>query len=73
MKKKKLRGSAVTIGTAPDKMTEREKMHYACFKARVFYFQTTGENLPIECFVCEKDEAGDYVVKIDRDKWGQDK
>lgn len=63
-KRKETQGAAVTIGKTLDKMSETEKRHYACFKARVFYHQTTGIDLPIDRFVCFKDEHGDYVVTI---------
>ena len=61
---KRVTGAAVTIGKTADKMSESEKRHYACFKARCFYYTQTGIDLPIERFVCFKDSQGDYVVTI---------
>lgn len=63
-KRKETQGAAVTIGKTLDKMSESEKRHYACFKARCFYFTQTGIDLPIDRFVCVKDSQGDYVVTI---------
>ena len=63
-KSDKTTGAAVTIGKTLDKMSESEKRHYACFKARCFYFTQTGIDLPIDRFVCVKDAQGDYVVTI---------
>ena len=45
-------------------MTTAEKLHYACFKARAFYFQTTGNDLPIERFEAYVDDNGDIIVTL---------
>lgn len=63
-RKKPTSGAAVTIGQTTDKMSEREKLHYACFKGRVAYYQMTGIDLPIEAFEAYKDNDGDYVVRL---------
>lgn len=64
MRRKKMTGAAVTIGKTADKMTTTEKLHYACFKARAFYFQTTGNDLPIERFEASVDDNGDIIVTL---------
>lgn len=63
-KSDKTTGAAVTIGKTADKMTTTEKLHYACFKARAFYFQTTGNDLPIERFEAYVDDNGDIIVTL---------
>lgn len=70
-KNKRVTGAAVTIGKTADKMTTTEKLHYACFKARAFYFQTTGNDLPIERFEAYVDDNGDIIVTLKEAENGQ--
>lgn len=58
----------LTLNVVDDKLCESEKEHAARREAQRFYRLATGHNLPLECFDCEKDESGDYIVTLNEQR-----
>lgn len=56
----------IECGVLSNKLSEPEKEFYARLRARKIYNDSTGEDLPIEAFKAEKDEAGDYIITINK-------
>ena len=66
MKPRHNKDGSLTLGVIKDgeNLSESERKHIACYRARLFYFTTTGVDLPIERFEAVKDHDGDYIVTI---------
>ena len=45
-------------------ITERHKVKIAQFYGRVAYYLETGRDLPLEAFIAEKNESGNYTVTL---------
>lgn len=58
--------NTITLGVIADGLSEAEKIHAARLEAQRFYKYSTGQDLPLEYFEAVKDEAGDYIITINK-------
>lgn len=58
--------NTITLGVIADDLSEAEKTHAARIEAQRFYKYATGQDLPLEYFEAVKDEAGDYIITINK-------
>lgn len=56
----------IECGVLSNRLNETEKQFYARLRARKIYGDSTGQYLPLEYFKAEKDEAGDYIITINK-------